>query len=291
LIKGFIAMRYLAAICALIASISGATAAEMTHEEAMVRTAYAKFAYLSEQRVVGDLAIEGTNTKVPVAKDGVGLTPDQRLAAAQVTFTLSNFVVGDMRDILNRKAVDFISPPMEEMLTTNGEEGFSYSEGALEAPWICLEVQWSPGRVVPPELLEIKLDDLYQLEWHQHRPEALWQRYASYTVTVNYQGKSRGPYKALFIFGHDAKGNEVIEPEDATTNGLVLALRDHPFPDAFVLTRLRNNPVVATWVGAKQMSNESCSAGLHDVCCDLAQLKCGPGRADVSNGLAKPLPQ
>jgi len=284
-------MKYLIAICLTLAAISSAFAAEMSREETMVRTAYAKYDYLSEQRVVGDLAIESSNPRVPEAKDGVGLTPDQRLTAAKVTFTLSNFVVGDVREILNRKAVDFISPPMEEVLTTNGEEGFSYSEGALDVPWICLEVQWSPGRVLPPEVLDIKLDDLYQLEWHQHRPETLWQRYASYSVTVTYQGKSRGPYKALFIFGHDAKGNEVIEPEDATTNGLVLALRDHPFPDAFVLTRLRDNPLVADWISARQMTSQACPVGQREVCCDLEKLKCGPGRVDVANGLAKPLPQ
>jgi hypothetical protein len=138
-------------------------------------------------------------------------------------------VVGDVRDILDRKALDLISPAVGEMLTTNGEQGFSYSEGALDAAWICLEVQWSPAHPLAPEAKDIKLADLYQLEWHQQRPETLWQRYASYSVTVTYRGKSRGPYKALFIFGHGAKGDEVIEPEDATTNGLVLALRDHPF--------------------------------------------------------------
>lgn len=283
-------MRYLAVTCIMLASLSAAVA-QMTHEETMVRTAYAKFAYLSEQRVVGDLAIESGNARIPVAKDGIGLTPDQRLAAAQISFTLSDFAVGNVRDILDRKALDLISPAVGEMLTTNGEQGFSYSEGTLDAPWICLEVQWSPAHPLAPEAQDIKLGDLYQLEWHQQRPATLWQRYASYSVTVTYRGKSRGPYRALFIFGHDAEGNEVIEPEDATNNGLVLALRDHPFPDAFVLTRLRNNPLVANWVAAKQMSGPACSTGSGDVCCDLTQLKCGPGRVDVANGLAKPLPQ
>jgi len=284
-------MRYLAAIFTLLSCLSAATATDMTHEETVVRTAYAKYAYLSEQRVVGDLAIESGSAKVPVARDGIGLTPDQRLAAAQISFTLSDFVVGDVREILDRKALDLISPPVGEMLTTNGEEGFRYCEGALDAPWISLEVQWSPAHPLAPEVQDIKLTNLYQLEWRQQRPETLWQRYASYSVTVTYQGKSRGPYKALFIFGHDAKGNEVIEPEDATTNGLVLALRDHVFPDAFVLTHLRTNPVVANWVNARQMSGPACSVGQHDVCCDLVQLKCGPGRIDVANGLSKPLPQ
>jgi hypothetical protein len=112
------------------------------------------------------------------------------------------------------------------------------------------------------------------------------------SVTVTYQGKSRGPYKALSIFGHDAKGNEVVEPEDATIDptGLVEASHELLFPDAFVITRLRTFPVVTNWLNATQMSGPNCSVGQGDVCCDLVKLKCGPGREDVANGLAKPLP-
>lgn len=214
-------LRYLAVTCMLFGA--SLAVAQMTHEETVVRTAYAKFACLSEQRVIGDLVIEASDPRILVAEDGVGQTPEQRLAASQVSFTLSNFAIGDVREILDRKAVDFISPAVGEMLTTNGEEGFSYSENGLDVPWICLEVQWSPARPLASGVTDVRLGDLYSLEWHKSRPETLWQRYASYSVTATYKGKSRGPYKALFIFGHDAKGNEVIEPEDATTNGLVLA--------------------------------------------------------------------
>jgi len=284
-------MRYLAAICMLMASIPGAFAADMSHEEIMVRTAYAKFAYASEQRVIGDLAMETFTPRRPVPQDGIGLTPAQRLSAAQISFTLKNFVVGDVREILSRKAVDLISPAVGEMLTTNGEKGTDYSEAGLSTHWDCLEVQWQPARPLPPAARDLKLDDLYQLEWRTQRPETAWQRYASYTVTVTFQGKTRGPYQALFLFGHDAHGNEVVEPEDATVNDLVSALHARLFPNSFVETTLRTYPVVADWLDAKQMSGPACSVGQGDVCCDLAQLKCGPGREDVAQGRAKPLPR
>ena len=281
-------MRYLTVICMMLASFSGAVSQTMTHEETLVRTAYAKFAYASEQRVVGDLLME-KEVKAPIAKDGVGLTASQRMAAAEITFTLKDFVIGDIRDIINGKALDFISPPMEEVLTTNGEVGHDHNDGGLKTHWDCLEVQWAPGRVVPPELSNATLDDLYQLEWHKQRPATLWQRYASYSVTVTFQGKTRGPYNAFFIFGHDEKGDENIQIEDATTNGLGAAITDKLFPDAFLLTHLRNDPILINWLSTAQMNSPACAVGKDDLCCDLMQMKCGPGRADVVNALAKPL--
>ena len=122
--------------------------------------------------------------------------------------------------------------------------------------------------------------------------QVAWQRYASYSVTVTFRGKSRGPYNALFLFGRDAKGNEIVMPQDATTDSIGLAdvMTLHLFPEAFVRSRLRATPVVAEWLGAAVMSNASCPTGQRDVCCDLEQLKCGPGSVDVANWMNKPLP-
>jgi hypothetical protein len=109
---------------------------------------------------------------------------------------------------------------------------------------------------------------------------------------VTFQGKSRGPYKAIFVFGHDATGNEVITPEDATTDSIALAtaMSAHLFPDSFVRTRLRTLPVLANWLSARQKSGPACSVGQRDLCCDLAQLRCGAASDDVAGWLAKPLP-
>src|ERR1700683_2032956 len=102
-----------------------------------------------------------------------------------------------------------------------------------------------PARPLPAELQNVTIAELYQLQWQQKRPDTQWQRYASYTVTVSFRGQSR-PYKALFLFGHDAQGNEVVEPEDGTTSAgaLGLAMYLHLFPEAFVLTRLGTAPIV-----------------------------------------------
>jgi hypothetical protein len=281
-------MRYLAVICVMLASLSGAVA-QMTHEETMVRTAYAKFAYAVQQGAIGRLAIEADNRGVTDREPP--LTSGQRLASAQVDFTLSDFVVGDVRDITNRKAIDLISPADGEMLEPTSRN-VSYSDRGLATGWQSFELEWQPAHPLPAITQTLTISELYELQWHEQWPQAMLQRYASYSVKAIYQGKTRGPYKALFLFGRDAQGNEVILPQDGTTNAafLGIALTLHLFPDAFVSTRLRTLPVVASWLNANQTFDASCSAGKGDVCCDLAKLKCGLAHADLTESLSKPLP-
>jgi hypothetical protein len=262
---------------------------DMTSEEALVRTAYAKFAYATEQEVIYQLALEPSSTPTP--KSGSSPTGDQRLASASVTFKLSDFVVGDLRDIVNRKAVDLITPPNGEMLAATPHTS-SLSEGGVSTIVESIQPRWKPASVTSPEVLDATLGALHEMEWHTQAPTTTWQRYASYSVTVTFQGKSRGPYKALFIFGHDAKGNAEVMPEDANTDSMALAtvLTVHLFPRPLAESRLRTYPVVANWLSARQRSGATCSRGQGDVCCDLVELQCGPGSDDVADGLLKPLP-
>jgi hypothetical protein len=59
------------------------TAIGMTHEETIVRTAYTKFAYASEQGAIGELALEASGNPVP--REYSEFTSDQRLSAARVS--------------------------------------------------------------------------------------------------------------------------------------------------------------------------------------------------------------
>jgi hypothetical protein len=277
-------------LCLLSLALS-ATAADMTHEETIVRTAYAKFAYAVQQKAISDLAREGLGGPVPEAF--ANLSGEQRLAAAQVNFLLQDFVVGDLRDIMNRKASDLVSPPVGETLTTGGQFN-GYDDDGLETHWGALEAKWRPAHVWSDTAMAFTVHDVYEI-WHKQRPDVVWQRYASYSVTVSFQGKSRGPYKALFIFGHDDKGSEIMEPKDEITSipGLAFALIQPLFPEGLVLTRMRNVPVVTDWLNANQMSGPNCStSGTNgDICCDLVKMRCGPRSEDVATGIAKRLHQ
>ena len=131
----------------------------------------------------------------------------------------------------------------------------------------------------------------------ERRVETQWQRFASYSVTVSYSGKTTGPYKALMLLGHDEHGNEQVEAEDSFTDvtGLALALSKSFFPESLVATRLRTYPFVTSWLNTTQMQDQSCSSsqlsmGKRDVCCDLQALKCGIRHMDLVNEMSKPLP-
>jgi hypothetical protein len=304
-------MQYLAAICILMASISGAASAQMTHEETRVRTAYAKLAYAVQQGAIGELAMEANNpVGMPIRQEYAGMTNRQRLDAAEVTFTLTDLVIGDASDILHRKMVDLITPEWDlvDVLSTNGNQGWNYNDSGLETGWKPLELHWKPTDPTPPERRAategFTAAQVYQINAtgdtqskDQPLPEGLWQRYASYSVTVTFQGKTRGPYKALFIFGTDSKGNPGNERltiyDPVAGSGLGYAMSQRLFPEAFVVTRLRTLPIVAHWLEANQMSSgPNCSISMDqgDICCDLVKMKCGPRREDVAAGLAKPLP-
>jgi hypothetical protein len=282
--------RYLA-ILLLVAS-SCAMGETMTHEETIVRTAYAKFAYAVEQGLVGHMALEAENPIMAKHDPDATKPAAQRLAEGQVHFTLSDFSVGNLQDILDSKVSDFMSSPTTEVLAvSNGVQ--KYDESGRDTKWNYFDARWNSQEPLSSEAMNLSLKELYQLQTDkgQRRRGDTWLRYAAYKVVARHQGKSRGPYKAMFLFGHDASGNEVVEPDDAMTDvtGLAYALHEHWFPDSFTLTKLRQQPVVIDWLGEKQRNGPSCSVGQHDVCCDLTTLTCGPSRADVDVGLSQPL--
>ncbi len=260
----------------------------MSPEEALVRAAYAKFAYASAQEAISQLAFEAAGTPTPA--QFVGMSSDERLSAAEVSFKLSNFKEGRLEEIINRKAVDLITPPVGEMLAATTPVS-SYSEGEHRT-FYNVHPNWIPAPPASDAVLNATLAELHEMEWHSQAPSTLWQRFVSYSVTVTFQGKTRGPYSAIFIFGHDSKGNAMVMPEDATTASTALAtvLAVHLFPGPLVESSLRTYPVVSHWLAARQISAASCSHGQQDVCCDLERLRCGPSEEDVADGLSKPLP-
>jgi hypothetical protein len=284
-------MKYVIAICLTFAAISSAFAAEMSHEETIVRTAYAKFAYASQQSVIGELALEANGKRIP--QQYADMSKEERIAAAQITFTLSDFVVGDVRDVLKRKVTDFITPSDSEIIESSQRiSSYTDADTGLVTHWNSINARWDKAHPIPPNIDALTVDDLYRLQWKQARPEGVWQSYAAYSVTVRFQGKTRGPYKALFLFGHDAQGKELVEPKDviAGSVGLGQVLTQGLFPEGFVSSKLRTYQVVSDWVSANQVSNPRCAVGSGDVCCDLVKLQCGLERRDVAHALAIPVP-
>ncbi|HKV78530.1 MAG TPA: hypothetical protein VJP02_10340 [Candidatus Sulfotelmatobacter sp.] len=278
-------MRLLTSLAVLLIC-SSLSFAQMTHEETVVRGAYAKLSFAMEQAPIFQLAFEATGALVP--KEVASLSTAQRIANAQLTVSLSDFLVGNAKDILTRRVVDLINPAQQERLVID-EAWHSYHDGR-EFRWYEPKGSWQSVREsIPSDVEAMTLEDFFKLQWQQRNPTSLWQTYAWYSVTVTYQGRTVGPYKALFMFGHDSNGGEIVEPEDGTIDAVAIAasMREHLFADVFVSANLRDVPVVSKWVTAKQQAlNCSDSQG---VCCDLARLQCGPAQSLVQRELATPV--
>ncbi|HVR22318.1 MAG TPA: hypothetical protein VMU26_03270 [Candidatus Polarisedimenticolia bacterium] len=276
-------------LCLSLLTAAYAVTPEMSHQQTIISSAYAKLAYASKQRSVLLVAKDGLVPvkfrKLPQDEKSI----DAMLAAAEVTITLKDFVVGNLSDILGKKVSDVISPPQEFLLRSFLQDWTFTEQGSKPQPCNGLELRWERDNNPPgPESDNLKFDDIYRMQWGVERPKTVWQSYAAYTVTITFQHRTE-EYRAMFIFGHDENGNEVAEPVDPTTDNSALAeaLHEPLFPAALVSTRLRSNPTAASWVAANQMSDPSCSVGKGDVCCDLNTLKCGPSRADVSAALSQ----
>jgi hypothetical protein len=79
------------------------------------------------------------------------------------------------------------------------------------------------------------------------RPGVTFTRYAAYTIDATFQGKSSGPHRAIFFFGQDTAGKEVIAPNDPISGpGILFTIRDIPaYPIAFLSSDKRDVPIVA----------------------------------------------
>jgi hypothetical protein len=264
-------------------------ATSMSHEETLVRIAYAKFAFASELEVVGHQAVEEVIDATP--RTTIERADDQRLVDAKVEFQLSNFSVGNLKDIADRRALDVIQAPIGEMLVAETPM-YSIAEARKPIVWSSIRPHWVPATDPKPSILNATVKDLHEGEWRGANPGVTLERYAAYTVVVSFQGKNRGPYRALFAFGHDAKGRDIVMPEDGTVDSTALArvIAVNLFPEALVHTRMRGNPTVIQWLEIKRRSDPSCSVGKSELCCDALQVQCGLNVADVAAELAKPLP-
>jgi hypothetical protein len=293
-----------AVLCLCFSFLTGhAATPEMSHQETVTRSAYARMKYAAEQEPVCVVANDGVlpvkYRKLPQDAKSI----DAMLAAAKVTITLKDFAIGNVGDILDKKISAVLdSPPDGDILRSNPREWTFTEYGSKPQPCNGLTLKWERNPFPPgDESANLKFDDVYRLLWGIERPKTAWQTYALYSVAITYQNKTRS-YRAMFVFGHDENGNEVVEPCDPITDNAALAeaLHEPLFPSALVSTRLRLNPVAANWIAANQVADfeniRLAAGGLHqsiaacaagDVCCDLQTLKCGPIRSDVSAALAQ----
>ena len=275
-------------VCVLL-FLSSTCLAQMTHQEEVVRNAYARLSFALEQGTISQLAMEATG--IPTPKELASISTEQRVSNSQLSITLSNFVIGSAADILTRNILELIDPATQYRLAISGGR-HSFISSGRESQWYEPRASWQPADPLPPETAGLTFRDFLGLQWHEKQPDSVWQTYASFSVTVNYQGKVVGPYKALFMFGQSSGGEQVVEPEDGIIDATAIAaaMHEHLFADCFVNSTLRDIPVVRKWVTTTEQASGGKCFEEQGVCCDALRVRCGPARADVDKARSLELP-
>jgi hypothetical protein len=276
--------------CCLVTLLPLASAnGQMTHEETVVRTTYAKLSYATKigtiHRALTDETPRhpaGTSSK-PHPLTRIAL--DDRMAQDGVLFQLSNFSVGLISD-LKRNYSELVTKPDGSDVLSISTGGQTWAEDGKETFGVTAGVNgWNPGQVLTAENWNVPASELIPQTEHGN----WFSRYAAYTVTVQSQGKSR-IYNAMFVFGTDDKGQEVIGAIDTVLSGAVNYFVNRPvYPATLLKTRLRAKPVVADWLKSHQVFDATCKPGKDDVCCDLTTLECGVAAQDVNSSLSQPV--
>jgi len=262
-------MRYLAVFCVMLASLSGA-AAQMTHEETVVRTAYAKLSFAVD-----------INTAYTVALTNPGISPADLAELVErkgLRFTLSNFTVGNFSDIAKEPDEVLGQYPDGQDVIHTSVASATFNESNM--PPISSDgatAQWGQG----PEGRSPHLTVGQMLPiMEQESGVSPLLRYCTYTVVATLAGRSRS-YRASFFFGEGDK----VAPGDvvvALGGGAIAPFISHPvYPRVLLETSLWKNPAIRNFVSTTQRPETSCKAGIGEVCCDAEKLQCGVAAADV----------
>jgi hypothetical protein len=269
-------MRYIAITCMILASISAASA-EMSHEETMVRTAYAKLSYAVDLETA--MRAVRHNPKITYAQLA------QEVAKESLTFRLSNFSVGDIASLpQNHKYYEFfpdIRDGGDVIDIGNVAETLTEEKDGLktETRMDVAQPRWSHGPL--GDLPDLTLAQALPIMEQESGVPSLV-RYCTYNVTVTFEGRSR-TYRAAFYFGPQWQpdaGDMVV----ALGGGALPELLVKPvYPQVLVETTMwGKHPAVRAFLEANQRSNETCRSG--EACCDLSALQCGIYSADLKGG-------
>lgn len=135
-------------------------------------------------------------------------------ADANLSFELSDFRSGDVRDILYKRYADLVTLPTGDIVSlTRG--GHSLDGGPQEATF---SAAWEPGQYASVFDPMWTISDVFHFEAARYYDV---KTYVGYQVTVKLEGRSR-TYRALALFHEPQHSSDPVTPEfwDAIVNGV-----------------------------------------------------------------------
>lgn len=283
--------RLLLLICALLAPIR-AFAAEMTPEEATVRTAYAKIAYGSQLEVLVDAAFYSgkrlPDRAGPRLGDSKGIA--EAVEARKVSFRLTDCLTGSGTLGLDHARWDSLVSEPDIYYIEAHVQGMDYSVETQHSR-TTKPVRWAD--LVWRTRTAEQLSAASAAQWATPASQVLagehYTRYASCRVELSFQGRTAS-YRALWLFGNNDKGEEVVAAvNDNTVVGAGLFGMEPMYPAAFLETNARDNPDIHDFLIASPMPTACAKKAEPDVCCDPSTGKCGIGKDDLRRSLSFPV--
>jgi hypothetical protein len=287
----------LAALCLLHSTLHAQSKlsghSDADSEETYVREAYAKLDYATQLAVVSDAATAAQTTLEP--HRSFALT--EAMNAGQVTFSLSNFKAGAISEIEDKPWGTLVTPESQVSAVLDSHVNLrSWKDGTAPA------VQWRVGVAKWKEPRRFEGNEQYQAVLNMPLgkflalggktltyPDVVYEQYVSFTVTTTFQGRTVGPYKAMFLFGRNSKGELIAAPEDMVNQGSALfdAANYSLYPAGLLQTSLRSADVVKGWFRQTALSGNACAVGQAKLCC--VGTRCGVSDYDLQQELSSPI--
>ncbi|MGD0271518.1 MAG: hypothetical protein ABSB14_20790 [Candidatus Sulfotelmatobacter sp.] len=279
-------MRHLAAICMLLAFAPAGIAADMTHEEAVVRNTYAKLSYAVDintayRVLLANAAILPANTKSDgrLAEQQDNLTRQliHEIRFQRLGFQLSDFTCGNLADIAGAKYTDVFPAydGVSEDVIHTAVETEKYSEAGRTTTMETVTAKWGPaGPGKTPDWTVAQMIPVAE----QELGVAPLVSYCRFTVTASLQGRSR-TYKAAFLFGPNGQAAPLDSVAGGDGNNLVYFFQHPVYPNIMLRTKIGDSPVTRNFLEANERSGAGCKSG--DACCDAKTLQCGVFSADL----------
>jgi hypothetical protein len=164
---------------------------QMTHEE-VVRTTYARLAFASQVNEAHNMLSE---TREKGRKEIDRGDFQRRMQFGTLKFELSNFKVGPVSEIAKVKYSDLVTKPSSasgDSLDV-GSGHLTFSRNGTEMQSAIASARWIRSRDISEDWNVPFAEAIAQGEW-----AGLHQRYASFSIHVTFQGRSRD-YRAMFL--------------------------------------------------------------------------------------------
>jgi hypothetical protein len=262
-------MRCMAVVCVFLASLSGAVA-QMTHEETVVRTAYARLSYAAQTGVLLRYAEEA---RVGNGETAADLKNEMN---SQLAFQFRFFNVGNLADIADTRWDALVSKPqLDLIIVAFGYDKLPMKVGVNDpfSGMSSVTASWQRWEEYDADWSMPVKQVIAELPRDTGKPEVVYSRYAAYSVTVSLAGRQR-TYQAIFLFGRNPDGSEAVYFIDHVLGMGVLdtAMQRSLYPQPLLETYLRELPGIAEWISSAGVPSNTTA---EDIACNVITGVCG----------------